>query len=305
MEPSATASPRARPSARSAAAIVATRIEPAFTARSWSFTHAGQARCQAFLVIEGAATADFAENDRVGLHAPAILWVPAGREGTFRLAAGGRGLHVTATEQFAWRAIADAASDVDMRGLMASAVMAGVERIGDRLDELWTSFEAMARETRNPEPGSAGIVGFHLGLVLMHLWRLSGARPASAGPGGGAALVQRFRQLIELHFRENLGIDGYASLLGSTRGRLHDACLKLTGETPLAIVHARLMDEARARLSQTDMSVEQVAFSLGFREAAYFNRFFRRHAGETPGAFRRASRNARQPSAEGSFAAWP
>jgi AraC family transcriptional activator of pobA len=47
-----------------------------------------------------------------------------------------------------------------------------------------------------------------------------------------------------------------------------------------------------------------VAYGLGFRDAAYFSRFFRRMSGETPGAFRKVAA-ASPANAPGSFAAWP
>jgi AraC family transcriptional activator of pobA len=116
--------------------------------------------------------------------------------------------------------------------------------------------------------------------------------------------VQRFRQLVELHYRESLGVEAFAGLLGVTRAHLHDACLRDAGRTPLALIHDRLITEAKLRLEQTELLVEQVAYGLGFREAAYFNRFFRRMTGQSPGAYRRTRRAARHPS-PASFAAWP
>jgi AraC family transcriptional activator of pobA len=48
-----------------------------------------------------------------------------------------------------------------------------------------------------------------------------------------------------------------------------------------------------------------VAYSLGFREPAYFNRFFKRVTGQSPGAYRRSCRSARSAVTAESFAAWP
>jgi AraC-like DNA-binding protein len=73
---------------------------------------------------------------------------------------------------------------------------------------------------------------------------------------------------------------------------------------PLRLVHARLMAEARLRLRETAQPVEQIGYGLGFRDPSYFNRFFRRLSGLSPGAYRKASRIG--PAREAtSFAAWP
>ena len=72
------------------------------------------------------------------------------------------------------------------------------------------------------------------------------------------------------------------------------------GRSPLALAHARLMSEAEQLLNGTGL---QVADRLGFRDPAYFSRFFQRHAGMPPGRYRAAL--AAAGSGARSFAAWP
>ena len=107
-----------------------------------------------------------------------------------------------------------------------------------------------------------------------------------------------------MHYRDNLDIDDFALRLGVTRSRLHNACLRTLGLPPQQLVHQRLISEARLRLRDTAQTVEQVGYSLGFRDPAYFSRFFRRLSGVSPGAYRKASRVA-TPAEAISFAAWP
>jgi AraC-like DNA-binding protein len=139
----------------------------------------------------------------------------------------------------------------------------------------------------------------------VHLWRAIGSLQRQASSSGGReGLAQRYQQLVELHLRDRMSIEAYAAQLGVTRDRLTEACNHVVGMPPQAILHARLVDEARHRLQHSAVSIEQVSYSLGFRDPAYFNRFFTRMTGATPGAFRKAARNAR-PAEANSFAAWP
>ena len=147
------------------------------------------------------------------------------------------------------------------------------------------------------------MAALYLGLLLMHLWRACGFARESDALAAGAPTAQRFRQLVELHYRDNLGVDDFARMLGVTRAHLHEACVRALGRSPQRLVHERLIAEARLRLRQTAQTPEQIAYSLGFRDPAYFNRFFRR-VGMSPGAYRKASRVA-PPQAPTSFAAWP
>ncbi|HTN39338.1 MAG TPA: helix-turn-helix domain-containing protein, partial [Arachidicoccus sp.] len=51
-------------------------------------------------------------------------------------------------------------------------------------------------------------------------------------------------------------------------------------------IHERLVLEARRLLFHTDNTLKEIAFDLGFAEASYFNRFFKRETGITPAAYR-------------------
>jgi AraC family transcriptional activator of pobA len=54
----------------------------------------------------------------------------------------------------------------------------------------------------------------------------------------------------------------------------------------VALIHLRMIVEAERQLRYTTMPVAQVAYLLGFEDPAYFTRFFRRHSGLSPKAFR-------------------
>ena len=67
-----------------------------------------------------------------------------------------------------------------------------------------------------------------------------------------------------------------------------------------------MLREALIRLRETDLSVEQVGYGLGFRDPGCFNRFFKRLTGQPPGFCRRDHRPARRtPATPPSYAAWP
>jgi AraC family transcriptional activator of pobA len=56
------------------------------------------------------------------------------------------------------------------------------------------------------------------------------------------------------------------------------------------LIQQRLALEARRRLVYAAGSVSSIAGELGFKDAAYFSRFFRRHSGVGPADFRRRRR---------------
>ena len=287
------------------AALVATRIEAALADRSWSTAAIDGARCfRAFFVKRGRAAFVAAQEAGLEVVAPQVLWLPFAAGGVFRLEAGGEGAAIIATEELVWRTIGDNALAAQLRPLLERALLAPAAWAAERATEIEALFGALARESSEPGPGSPAMTGLYLGLVLMHLWRGCGGASAADAFSAGAPTAQRFRQLVELHYRDNLGRDDFARMLGVTRAHLHEACVKALGRAPQQWVHERLHVEARTRLRETAQTIEQIAYGLGFRDPAYFSRFFRRRSGMSPGAYRKASRIT-PPQQTTSFAAWP
>lgn len=57
------------------------------------------------------------------------------------------------------------------------------------------------------------------------------------------------------------------------------------GRTPLAYLTERRIEHAKTLLAYTDMSVRQCADAVGFTDALYFSKVFKRHTGISPSRF--------------------
>jgi AraC family transcriptional activator of pobA len=286
--------------------LVASRIGTALSHRTWVIEPA--ARCHLFLLLSGRALLTWPEQSPkqpdLEIAAPAMLWLPHPVRGTLQIMAGSDGFGASVAHDVLQRRIGDAALTVHLRPLLDRVVLAGPEALRPDLSLLSGSFAALVEESRETRPAATAMMGLHMALLLLLLWRCAGLHQVAGSRGADATTAQRFRQLVELHYREGLCIGDFASKLGVTRARLHDACLRATGRTPLALLHDRVLAEARTRLEQTDLPVEQVGYGIGFHDPGYFNRFFKRLTGQSPGAYRRSAA-ARPAPAAPSFAAWP
>jgi AraC family transcriptional regulator len=60
------------------------------------------------------------------------------------------------------------------------------------------------------------------------------------------------------------------------------------GEPPLQYISRRRIERAQELMLSTDTSLSQIAFDCGFSDQPHFSRLFRRLAGDTPRAWRRA-----------------
>jgi AraC family transcriptional activator of pobA len=140
----------------------------------------------------------------------------------------------------------------------------------------------------------AGTEALLTSLLLMLVRSASLGSDDTKGPTPNEArLAERFRELIEHHYRENWQLQHYASKLAVSLVQLRAACAA-AGQSPTKMIHARLITEAKRGLIFGDMSMEQIAFGLGFSDAAYFTRFFRKEVGQSPSQFRLSARQKPQ-----------
>jgi AraC family transcriptional activator of pobA len=102
--------------------------------------------------------------------------------------------------------------------------------------------------------------------------------------------LERLQTLIEAHFRENRPVAFYAEQVGVSAPHLNRLCRAQTGASVQGLVARRALEAARRDLIFTPTPVQAIAFGLGFHDPAYFNRFFRKMTGMTPGAYRRMER---------------
>lgn len=63
---------------------------------------------------------------------------------------------------------------------------------------------------------------------------------------------------------------------------------QLTGQTTQQIIHEKLIEKAKERLSTTDLSVSEIAYELGFEHSQSFNKLFKAKTRQSPLEFRQS-----------------
>ena len=114
-------------------------------------------------------------------------------------------------------------------------------------------------------------------------------------PNAAARLAKLFITLLENQFPVESPrhatvlkkANDYAGKLSVHVNHLNAAVQEVTGKTTTAHINERVLAEAKSLLIHTTWSVAEIAASLGFEYASYFNNFFKKHSGTTPLAFRK------------------
>ena len=154
------------------------------------------------------------------------------------------------------------------------------------LQLLGLHFRRLDEEYAGNGAGRASLLMAILTQILVWLARARGAADGVGERDRFRQRMDRFHELVDRHFREWLPIDFYARQLGVSSVQLNNICRRLVGHGAQRLVHDRLLLEARRLLAYSDLDITSVGYSLGFRDPAYFSRFFVRREGMSPSTFR-------------------
>lgn len=227
---------------------------------------------QILLVSKGQVT--FRCDDRIEtLDGPCFMAVPIGSVHGFRFRPETIGYVLSLSAAFMARA--GGPHDPLLRMLTHGAsgpVLPGSE---ERVDWICRELTAIQTDWRMPSP-----LFLALAEALVRSMEIS-ARQSHTPPDDDARL-SGFRRLVEMHLTEHRPITWYAEQLGVSEKTLTRICRRRLDRTPVQLVHARLLLEAQRLLCFTNASVVQVADDLGFSDASYFSRFYRRMTGRRP-----------------------
>lgn len=237
---------------------------------------------QIFFIQRGGGEAMIDDSVR-SFAAPCVIALPPLLVHGFRFDPGAEGHVITVADGLA----------AQLAGLFRTAELSALLGAPQVLDvsegfaRLTAAFDALAQEFRTPGALRTTALAASLGPVLIELARArlpDGDR--EGGEGAPSALFRAFAGLVERHAPDHWSVGDYAAALACTKARLTAACQRLAGRSPLQLTHDRLMLEAKRSLIYTAMSIGEIGYALGFRDAAYFCRFFARREGCPPSVFR-------------------
>ena len=99
-------------------------------------------------------------------------------------------------------------------------------------------------------------------------------------------ITNRFFQLLEQEYKINRKVEDYAGKIGVTAKHLASVIKKTTGKYPSEWMENYILLESKRILRSSEDSIQNISYDLNFATPSHFGKFFKKHTGITPKAFR-------------------
>jgi AraC family transcriptional activator of pobA len=242
---------------------------------------------QVLCIFDGASDVQFDDHVR-SLTSGSVITIPLGVVHAFRFAPGTEGTVLTIADE----ALREDVKLAHFESLMRTPQLIEFDPASTLFRQLSFQLTAIAEEFGRASTGHGLMLTSLVRVVLtMLVRRLEETRLVVAAGRSGSELLKGFRALLEEHYAANWSVTRYAAELNTSVSSLNRRCKRYVGMTAKSIIQTRVLMEAKRKLLYTREPIEQIAFTLGFSDPAYFSRFFSKWEQIPPGAYRRAGAN--------------
>jgi len=169
----------------------------------------------------------------------------------------------------------------------------------DEVEMLAGLYKQILKEYRSDNPDKFDLIASYTHTLLMYVRRLynkysENDKELSAHiHERDHSLIEAFRGLVRNHLlldglnRPNGTVKYFAAQLSTHPNQLNAVVKRQRHITAIGFIHEQIVHESKALLSQTELSVKEIAFKLGFYDQAHFNNFFKKQTQTTPLLYRK------------------
>jgi|SRR6185312_1909027 len=158
-----------------------------------------------------------------------------------------------------------------------------------RFNRLQAILTSMWHEFTAREEGYWDIIKASLDIFFIEFVRQS-PRPKGEPTVANSYTQERFEEFMELldrHIATYKQVSQYTDLMNLSQYQLNEITKSSIGKTASEMINEQIILEAKRYLLATPNQVKDIADQLGYEDSSYFIRFFKKHLGHSPKAFRR------------------
>lgn len=158
----------------------------------------------------------------------------------------------------------------------------------NRFDKLYAVLNAMFQEFREKQEGYRDVIKACLDIFFIEFVRQS-PNPKGESKVNNPYTQERFEEflnLLEKYLATHKQVSQYTDLMSLSPYQLNEITKSSVGKTASELINEHIILEAKRYLLATPNQVKDVADLLGYEDFSYFIRFFKKHTGYSPEAFR-------------------
>jgi AraC family transcriptional activator of pobA len=152
--------------------------------------------------------------------------------------------------------------------------------------EMHVLFDKLAAELSFEDTYSQAVVRAYLQLMLALSSKVKISNVTSHETEFSNRPVSQFKSLLEQHFKKERSPAFYAEQLGMAPNTFSKQCKTCFLRSPSQLIQERVILEAKKLIHLTYKSMKVIAAELNFDDENYFSRYFKKHTGLTPTAYR-------------------
>jgi AraC-like DNA-binding protein len=158
---------------------------------------------------------------------------------------------------------------------------------------IWNLYYSIEKEYHNnTDEHSKSIIVSHLDSMLKYAQRFYKRQFINRAQLSGST-VTKFNALLAANFEERRTKNAGLPTVSSMAEKLHissryltDLLKEETGKTALELIHLFLINEAKNMLTDGELNISEISDMLGFENATYFSRLFKKEVGTSPTQFK-------------------
>ena len=122
--------------------------------------------------------------------------------------------------------------------------------------------------------------------VVAFLMENGGLQPQPVKFSAAESLFRSFAHILREH-PSGRSVQFYADKLNISPKYFNTICKQVAGKTASTLINEELVNQAKIMLKDPDLSIKQIASTLGFSNQSHFGTFIRRETGISPQALRK------------------
>lgn len=100
-------------------------------------------------------------------------------------------------------------------------------------------------------------------------------------------IVRELLRMAIQHYRTERNVSFYADKLHLSPQHLSTTVKKVTGKTLTEIISTLVIHDAQAKLRSSELTIQEIAYSLNFPDISFFGKYFKRYTGMSPKQYRK------------------